>query len=745
MIQVSSELKNAVITEQKPKNMSVTITNTANLKVLNWYTEEITGDVVYELDIPPLTAWYYRNWFKFRVDGAIDYDYKSQATRLGVSFDLKFEDITTGDTFRPRLGWLDNQGNYVEVGYGPFAVSNYTDYTRFSMSCEPLNLERLDYVSFYNGSSTENITCKMRLRNPRVYMYIENDWQGVDDYTDIMATDENISKYIAIGTFTNADIISESFAYRESVCSTDNFKLGLCETSSVEISLFNTPQIPNGADIDISMHIGDIEDGFEWNNYKIAEVKKTQKGDYSIRNIVAYDRSSALSDNMYDWLTKYLWGMNLDSPAPAVQHKFDYARQIYATVYSALRKKQVEKQNIYDPNHYASAVINPDDYKTQDRYFNYCTSTYPRIIFCKYTITKRSDCDCAYAIQTGQQFRYPSGGNLFDWDKYRRGIFYNACIYADLNLDNGEVVRVLADSSEPIAVPSNCTTIDFYVPYAIGDNNFNIYRYGQSQNGIFVSQVQFTQRKQSWYNTDDIKNGYRELPYYRYSRTSKPTKDDIIKVDSSVTLRDIARSICEMCGCFFRLDRNGNAKYLYPSQHGMYPENTLYPADDLFPQKSAEMTMPTSYYISALYEDEQIKSFGGIQVVSKETSNTGTAVRWEYWVGADSDNAYIIDDNIFLSAEEMEYVSTVDDIPTILETMFETLGNAQYTPFEAETIGTPFLESGDRFTLLTKNDGFESFILERTLKGIQALKDYFSARGINKTEKITLYEQNEEQ
>lgn len=745
MIQVSSELKNAVITEQKPKNMSVTITNTANLKVLNWYTEEITGDVVYELDIPPLTNWTYYGWFKFRVDGAIDYDYLPQATRIGLSLDIKFADIVTGENFRWKLGYIDKHGNSVEVTSSVYAVSSYTDYHRFSLSTDTSNVERLDYIKIFNASSTVNLNCKICFRNPRVYMYVENDYAGTEYYSDIMATDENVAKYIAIGTFTNADIISESFAYRESVCSADNFKLGLCETSSVEISLFNTPQIPNGADIDISMHIGDIEDGFEWNNYKIAEVKKSQKGDYSIRNIVAYDRSSALSDNMYDWLTKYLWGMNLDSPAPAVQHKFDYARQIYATVYSALRNKLVERPTMWDPDHFERVTVAPNDYKTQDRYFDYCNTAYPRIIFCKYTMTKRADCDCAFVIQTGKRYWYPTGGNLYDWDKYTRGIMYNACIYADLNLDNGEVVRVLADSGQIFAIPSNCTTIDFYVPYAIGDTNFNIYRENQDDNGFLLSQVEFQQRKQNWYDIDDIKNSYRELPYYRYSRTSKPTKDDIIKVDTNVTLRDIARSICEMCGCFFRLDRDGNAKYLYPSQHGMYPENTLYPADDLFPKKSAEMTMPTSYYITALYEDEQIKNFGGVQVVSKNTSNTGVAVRWEYWVGAESDSAYIIDDNIFLCAEEMEYVSTVDDIPTILENMYSTLGNAQYTPFEAETIGTPFLESGDRFTLLTKNDGFESFILERTLKGIQALKDYFSARGINKTEKITLYEQNEEE
>ena len=724
--------------------MTVTITNTANLKVLNWYTEEITGDTVYDLDIPPLARWTYYTWFKFRVDGAINYDYLPQATRLGFSMDLKFEDVQQNTIFRWSVGQLNKQDEYVFNQSTARSTSDFTDYKRVLISFDPANTKRIDNIGIYNGSSTENLTCKVRIRKPRVYMYIENDYAGVGDYTDIMATEENVAKYVAVGTFTNENIISESFSYKESICSSDSLKLGLCETSSVEISLFNTPKIPNGSDIDISMQFGDIEDKFEWNNYKIAEAKLSQKGNISVRNIVAYDRSSALSENMHDWITTYSWGMNLDSPAPAVQHKFDYSRQIYATVYSALFNKQVERTFLYDSNHYEQAYFDPDDYKTQERYFDYCSTAYPRIIFCKYTVNKRADCDMACAVETGKDYYFPAGGSPLDWDKYRRGIIYNASIYVDLNLDNGEVARVLANSGEMFAVPSNCTTIDFYIPYAIGNTNFDIYNYGQSQNGIMVTQVQIKQVKNNWYNTDDIKNGYRELPYYKYARTGKPTKDDIIKFDTSVTLRDISRSICEMCGCFFRLDRNGNAKYLYPSQHGMYPQNTLFPADDLFPQKSAEMTMPTSYYYNALYEDEQIKNFGGIQVVSKHSSNTGVAVRWEYWVGEDADSAYIMDDNIFLCAEEMEYISTVDDIPKILENMFETLRNVQYTPFEAETIGTPFLESGDRFTLLTPKDGFESFILERTLKGIHSLKDYFSARGILKTEKITIYEQEEE-
>ena len=115
--------------------------------------------------------------------------------------------------------------------------------------------------------------------------------------------------------------------------------------------------------------------------------------------------------------------------------------------------------------------------------------------------------------------------------------------------------------------------------------------------------------------------------------------------------------------------------------------------------------------------------------------------RWEYWTDDDNDNAYIIDDNIFLCADGLNNDPTqTADILTILENMYGCLDNLQYTPFSAETIGTPFLESGDRFTLLTQNDGFESFIFERKLKGIQALKDYFEARGIQKTPRVRNFE-----
>ena len=62
MINVSDNLKNDVINEAMPKQMSVTITNTSNLKVLNWYTEEVTGNWQADITVNPNS---YVQWWNY--------------------------------------------------------------------------------------------------------------------------------------------------------------------------------------------------------------------------------------------------------------------------------------------------------------------------------------------------------------------------------------------------------------------------------------------------------------------------------------------------------------------------------------------------------------------------------------------------------------------------------------------------------------------------------------------------------
>lgn len=733
MINVTEELKQAVINEVMPKQMEVTITNTDNLKLLNWYAEEYHGYRYYDLDIPPGYYTTLLNFAKFDVDGAINYDYVNQAEWIGFSFDLEVSDIDPDSSGTLAFRYLYTAyGEAIATTFATIYLSDIPTVGRYGYRLSAIDFEKFRAIAVVNTSTTKNLKCRLTFRNPKVYMYAGNGTNAYL-YSDIFATETNVSRYIALGTYDNSNLLSQSFSFTESICSDDRLKLGLAESSKIEFSLLDAVKIPVGCDIDVSLHIADVVEGFEWKNFVVKESTKRSSGGIGVCDLTCYDRLSNLNQNAYSWYTKYMWGMNLDSPAPNEQYKFDYCRQIYGALRSILNNFGIEKSTRYDPDHYNATTYNPDEYFTQERYFNYTDEsyvTYKRIAFSKKTFTRDASCN---AIDVNIAYQQGTGyWNLMD--KFRRGIYTNACIYFDFHCGN-DTIRILADVFELIEIPPDCETFDVYIPYAFCDNNFNIY-----SNGKFVSSITVIQRINTHYDLYKIVNGYRQLPYFSY-KDPKPTVDDIVQVNSDITVRDIVRSICEMCGCFFRLDRSGNPTFIYASEHGLYPSNTLFPADDLFPQKSGEMTMPTTYYISAEFAEYQVSNYGGVQVIVNTSGNTGGVCRWEYWDDEDNDNAYVIDDNIFLCAEGLNSDPTqTTDVLTILENMYSCLDNLQYTPFSAETIGTPFLESGDRFTLLTKNDGFESFIFERKLKGIQALKDYFEARGIQKTPRVKNFE-----
>ena len=229
MINVSDNLKIDVINEAMPKQMSVTITNTANLKVLNWYVEENTYILDWELDIAPNSRWSVYNFFKFRVDGAINYDYVNQASTIGVRYEVKIDEVdpNSSENVRFDLVCYKTDGQAVQYSGTNWDISNLSDYTTVYNGAKTTGFDKFDYIGIRNVSSTKNLKCKIHFRRARVYMYINNDNAGTLDYSTIMATEENVNKYIAIGTFDNSNIVGESFEFTESICSEEKLKLGL--------------------------------------------------------------------------------------------------------------------------------------------------------------------------------------------------------------------------------------------------------------------------------------------------------------------------------------------------------------------------------------------------------------------------------------------------------------------------------------------------------------------------------------
>lgn len=85
---------------------------------------------------------------------------------------------------------------------------------------------------------------------------------------------------------------------------------------------------------------------------------------------------------------------------------------------------------------------------------------------------------------------------------------------------------------------------------------------------------------------------------------------------------------------------------------------------------------------------------------------------------------YDLSDNYILS--EMSDETTITNI---VKEVGENIKNIQYTPSEIECMGQPYLEPGDWITVVTSKTGFDSVILNRTLSGIQSLKDSYESGG----------------
>lgn len=179
----------------------------------------------------------------------------------------------------------------------------------------------------------------------------------------------------------------------------------------------------------------------------------------------------------------------------------------------------------------------------------------------------------------------------------------------------------------------------------------------------------------------------------------------------------VIKAICEINGCFGHINRQGQFEYIFLKQdiQGLYPANDLYPADNLYPKSPDSYRINKSDYITADCEDYIVEPITKLQIRSSN-SDVGTII-------GNGSNAYIIENNM------LTYQKTADEMQTIAQNIYNKISKIRYRPFTADLRGNPCLEVGDAIRILTKNAIVESYVLERDLKGIQALRDSFSSVG----------------
>lgn len=242
--------------------------------------------------------------------------------------------------------------------------------------------------------------------------------------------------------------------------------------------------------------------------------------------------------------------------------------------------------------------------------------------------------------------------------------------------------------------------------------------------------------------------GMEQKEYETYKgRDGEYTKEIILINDDMVVEKtiepeqisgkDIITAICEVNGCFGHIGRDGKFHYIYLPQaiQGLYPANDLYPdhAPDylpyqqrtghLYPQAPKGTNVGAETYIECHYEDYITKPITKLQI-RQEENDIGKI--WPETPLSEKDNCYIIQDNFLV------YGKSSEQLTVIAQNILGKITDIVYRPFDVDALGNPCFEVGDPVKLPTKYEIVESYILERTLKGIQALRDTFQAKGVEK-------------
>lgn len=187
--------------------------------------------------------------------------------------------------------------------------------------------------------------------------------------------------------------------------------------------------------------------------------------------------------------------------------------------------------------------------------------------------------------------------------------------------------------------------------------------------------------------------------------------------ESSISGKTVVTAICEINGCFGNINREGKFEYVFLKEiiSALYPAEDLFPADNVFPSDSNSESM-TGHYITFDYEDFQSKAITQLEIKTSE-DNAGAIV-------GTAGNNYSITGNFLVSDK------TGAELEQIANNLLPIMAQAAYTPIKSCTcVGNPCLTLGEPIRFNTTREVVETYLLQRTLNGVQSKRDSISAQG----------------
>ena len=628
----------------------------------------------------------------------------------------------------------------------------------FGLIVEDQNGNSLSYVL---NSNVATVTGSDRLS-----MYNTNDflYGVVSDRKEVyitLPTDLSFDSSRQGSKITKVTGIYVAFAdengnYLTSDFTVDDFRIYNGERALYFVDSINSPVIHYDKSLMISDKIPELMKGIPLGVFKISEVKKNNTQDIIKKSITAYDDMSILEQNVGDWLTKYMWIWDTANKVHTEGSGFnrfgvEYARQLFPTLSNLMKKLNILTDDDFVFSSNVSDVdVEPANYNYG---YNYLWGDFGDNPHGKGTI------GILWAISSSASFSEDKllkvtltpYGNMTDeelfgkfaysdmadyWGKNYHGFPSCASVFVILHNEDGTDTKVLADSGDYIYISTKVRSYEVYYSAGIAAINPG----GDIIATGFSNRMLTTHVNAKIYEVPEILKGlvnaHLRLVYYNYGT------QELGSFDSSISGRDVLRSLLEVNGCFFHMNRYGKPEIIYASKAGLYPSEKLYPREDLYPRGMNGPLLSMNRYISMECDDYVVENYGKIQIKTQSRVKNGESIcSYEYIGNPDGKNTYIIEDNIFYCAEGTVYeYGSQPEVDEMLKNLFDKISNLTYTPHTTKLRGLPFMECGDRVNLVTKTGGIESFIFRRTLKGIHALMDTYEASGDEYNEALNTFD-----
>lgn len=169
---------------------------------------------------------------------------------------------------------------------------------------------------------------------------------------------------------------------------------------------------------------------------------------------------------------------------------------------------------------------------------------------------------------------------------------------------------------------------------------------------------------------------------------------------NSLSGQQVLSAICELNGAIGRINRDGKFSYV-----------------TLNPNPTKRIIIKRIKSKSGSYEDYDCKPISKVQI-RQETNDIGAIA------GTDG-NTYIVQNNFLV------YGKSSSDLSNVATNLLSVIQGITYRPFNVTSVyGNPCYEIGDALTVVTRNATFNTYLLNRTLNGIQAMSDTIKADGV---------------